>query len=330
MLPYCREDLFFTGPDAIKKEDGNRQMKQGDASFTFLSRIGEIERNLQDERWQSALALALTLPDICGGIEYPELVKRYRDGRVMPDRNGEPARDVGNQYVRWFDEYAAEYFKRRPDDRVPYLTGQRCWQLRCEYLHQNRGFVNEDGSEETYFHLGINCGTSVCAETLDDSRQEKGHIRLDIQQMCFRMCVAARKYYKKNCETKDFSLYHTPVLDFVQWASRGEDIGKTIAVVCSDRDYGRGIMSVLRSVSSLTEVFRNPESAKAFLQKKRPAVWIITSEMLEQKNQPWKADNVPVIVLSGIRPEMEGKKYTWVPVPFSIDALRTIVRERLE
>ena len=37
-----------------------------DASFTFLSRIEEIEMNIKDKRWQSALALSLTIPDICG------------------------------------------------------------------------------------------------------------------------------------------------------------------------------------------------------------------------------------------------------------------------
>ena len=38
---------------------------QGDVSFTFLDRIEEVELNIVDRRWQSALALALTLPDIC-------------------------------------------------------------------------------------------------------------------------------------------------------------------------------------------------------------------------------------------------------------------------
>lgn len=58
----------------------------GDVSFTFLDRIEEVELNIVDGRWQSALALALTLPDICGGIAFPEIVKHYRDGRVMLDR----------------------------------------------------------------------------------------------------------------------------------------------------------------------------------------------------------------------------------------------------
>lgn len=80
-----------------------RKIMQGDVSFTFLDRIEEVELNIVDRRWQSALALALTLPDICG---------------------------------------------------------ERCWQLRCEYLHQNKGFLNDENN--IHFHLGLNCGMSVC------------------------------------------------------------------------------------------------------------------------------------------------------------------------
>lgn len=83
-----------------------------DVSFTFLGRVQEIKWNIADGRWQSALALALTLPDICGGIAFPEVVKKYRDGRVMLDRSGNPTRDVGNQYILWFDQYAAPFLRK--------------------------------------------------------------------------------------------------------------------------------------------------------------------------------------------------------------------------
>ena len=132
----------------------------GDVSFTFLDRIEEVELNIVDGRWQSALALALTLPDICGGIAFPEIVKHYRDGRVMLDRQKNPTRDVGTQYIRWFDEYAGDHFKLSQSDEKPYICGERCWQLRCEYLHQNKGFLNDENN--IHFHLGLNCGMSVC------------------------------------------------------------------------------------------------------------------------------------------------------------------------
>ena len=170
-----------------------------DASFTFISRIEEIEMNIKDKRWQSALALALTIPDICGGIAYPDLVKRYRDGRIKYDSKKRTSRDVGAQYIRWFDEHASMYFM---NDDKPYICGQRCWQLRCEYLHQNKGFQNEE--EDVKFHLGVNCGTSVC--------------HFD----CLRMCKAGRAYYEKYQNVYDFSLYFTPVLEVVEktWLDR--------------------------------------------------------------------------------------------------------------
>lgn len=69
-------------------------MAHADVSFTFLDRVREIEQNIADRRWQSALALALTLPDICGGIAFPEIVKKYRDGRVMLDRQNNPTWEI--------------------------------------------------------------------------------------------------------------------------------------------------------------------------------------------------------------------------------------------
>ena len=116
--------------------------------------------------------------------------------------------------------------------------------------------------------MGINCGASVCMSEKNEEVKGTGHIRLDIHQMCMRMCLAARDYYENNRETKDFSLYHTPVLDFIQWAQRGEDIQKTVAVICRDRVYARGIQMALKQVSSLVEIFKSPEAAKTYLKKK--------------------------------------------------------------
>ena len=191
-------------------------MSHIDASFTFLSRIEEIELNISDKRWQSALALALTLPDICGGIAFPEIVKRYRDGRIMLDRQKRPTRDVGGQYIRWFDVYAAGFKK-------PYICGNRCWQLRCEYLHQNKGFNNEDEIDNVRFHLGVNCGCSVCDSDSTPAGDDGADIRIDIEQFCRRMCKAAREYYTSFHTEKDFDLYNTPVLDYVQTLQNPED-----------------------------------------------------------------------------------------------------------
>lgn len=46
--------------------------------------------------------------------------------------------------------------------QTPYICGERCRQLRCEYLHQNKGFLNDEDESRIRFYLGVNCGTSVC------------------------------------------------------------------------------------------------------------------------------------------------------------------------
>jgi len=54
-------------------------MRHRDVSFTFLDRIEEIELNVRDERWQSALALALTLLPFlhqpAAATEVPQITK---------------------------------------------------------------------------------------------------------------------------------------------------------------------------------------------------------------------------------------------------------------
>ena len=53
-------------------------MDRSDVSFTFLDRIREIEENIEDGRFQSALALAVTLPDRVSGAG------KARPGREDP------------------------------------------------------------------------------------------------------------------------------------------------------------------------------------------------------------------------------------------------------
>lgn len=273
-------------------------MRRSDVSFSFLSRVEEAERNIDDGRWQSALALVLTLPDVCGGIAFPEIVRKYRDGRVMLDHRKKPSRDVGGQYIRWFDEYAADFFKVSPKDKTPYICGKRCWQLRCEYLHQNKGFLNDENEDPVRFHLGINCGTSIC--DMDKSRTENGvtDIRIDIEQFCIRMCRAVKKYYYDVCREKDFSIYNTPVLDFIQ-VQKEHRTNPLIAVVCGNSGYAKGLRMALEPVSSQTELCADGEEAKKKLGKRKPVIWIVTEDMLDEKDQPWKSGmNRPVIVLA--------------------------------
>lgn len=307
---------------------------RGDVSFTFLHRVEEVEQNIEDERWQSALALALTLPDICGGIAFPEIVKRYRDGRIMMDRQKNPTRDVGGQYIRWFDEYAGVYFKLSQKDENPYICGERCWQLRCEYLHQNKGFLNDENESPVRFHLGVNCGTSICQ--LDQAiRDTDGmDIRIDIEQFCLRMCQAAKNYYNAVHKEKDFSLYNTPVLDFIQ-ATREAASVFSIVLLCGNELYAKGLRQALRTVSEHIFLYCSPEEARKKLGKQKPDLWIITEDMTKQPDQPWRADKAtPVILITpdaahGAEIKKDPGKLSVLSMPVSPDTLRDTTKKHL-
>ena len=63
----------------------------GYLSFTALDRINEIEFALKNKMYQSALALTLTLPDICGQVEMPSAKVKAR-------------------YELWFNQYVAPLY----------------------------------------------------------------------------------------------------------------------------------------------------------------------------------------------------------------------------
>ena len=244
---------------------------QGDVSFTFLDRIEEVELNIVDRRWQSALALALTLPDICG---------------------------------------------------------ERCWQLRCEYLHQNKGFLNDENN--IHFHLGLNCGMSVCQLDSMNIQENRIDIRIDIEHFCLRMCKAAKSYYDKVNLEKDFSLYNTPVLDFIQVTQKKKD-ASIIALICGNERYAKGLKEALQFISEQIMLFYTPESAKTKLGKHKPDLWIVTKDMTRQPNQPWCADRTtPVILITGNPDVVEIKKdpgkLTVLSMPLSIVNLRKTVK----
>lgn len=255
-------------------------MAHGDVSFTFVSRIDEIEENIHAGHLQSALALALTLQDICGGIAFPELVKTYRDGRVMKDRNGEPARDIGKQYIHWIDTYAAPFLKKNPEDEEAYLSGERCWQLRCEYLHQNKGFSNEDLSLSVHFHLGMNCGSSVCNLDSEENAEDKVHIRLDIEELCRRLSLAARHFYEENKDIKNFALYNTPVIDFIKWQDETFSDQKTLVILTRDKLYGHGLQMAVQGAYRQVIFGTSWEEVKKRLKKDKADIWIVEENYL--------------------------------------------------
>lgn len=91
----------------------------------MLDLITDIENALQNNCLRVALGMALTLPDICGQIEFPKL-------------------RVGERYVKWCDQYLKNQgFITSGDSENKVISGDRCYKLRCAYLHSSNIELNQ-------------------------------------------------------------------------------------------------------------------------------------------------------------------------------------------
>ncbi len=91
--------------------------------ITIESLIKEVKQCLKNECALAALIVALTIPDICGKILYPN------------DSNSQ-------RYKKWFNKYIGDYEqsiidKEKPkDEQMPYMNGDVFYKLRCAILHE--------------------------------------------------------------------------------------------------------------------------------------------------------------------------------------------------
>lgn len=162
--------------------------------------IDSIRDAINKECWLPALAMALTLPDICGQIEYPDLI--HNNGK----------RNVGAQYKTWFHEHAESYFV---DDagfdengyaKRPFLTADMCYNLRCELLHAGNDDVSfeygetEERFEYDYdFELRVNACNSYGEHWITPQCGEVAlkhvHVCVDVASLCECLCDEAEKFF---------------------------------------------------------------------------------------------------------------------------------------
>ena len=109
----------------------------------LIKLVEDIERAIEHECYFSALALALTLPDICGKAEYPEL-------------------KVGERYKKWCQKYICPIrSKEAPySGDMPYLNEDMIFSLRNFFLHQGTPNVEpssiwDDRCQIDHFKLKI-------------------------------------------------------------------------------------------------------------------------------------------------------------------------------
>lgn len=92
--------------------------------------VADVRAAVAAESWYSALALTLTLPDICGFVEAPNAGSQAR-------------------YVQWFDrEVAPRYLVAFPGEPTQFLNGNDCYALRCAFLHQGEFDITDQRARD--------------------------------------------------------------------------------------------------------------------------------------------------------------------------------------
>jgi len=93
--------------------------------------LNSIQGSVANRNWHAALALALTIPDICGQIEYPAWAGPGNTGRRYPE---------------WFDNWVKEKLFRIGHQGKEFpMSGTDCYALRNAYLHTGVKEARPDG-----------------------------------------------------------------------------------------------------------------------------------------------------------------------------------------
>ena len=163
--------------------------------------VDNIRCSLENKCYFSALSLALTLPDICGAVEFP-------------------SKSVAGRYIEWYDKNLGAYLSNGKDDLCgnnPWLSGEVVYNLRNTYLHQgNPGIASDKVKEEVNqldkFILMLGDGTVLHEAALNiDAGAKKTEkityrmIIVDVTYLCDSICDCALWYYENNKERFKFN-----------------------------------------------------------------------------------------------------------------------------
>ncbi|WP_343711924.1 hypothetical protein [Inquilinus sp.] len=135
--------------------------------------ISAVQQALASKNWYAALALALTLPDICIGLE---------------EKSGH------KNFAAWFDDFMSDkysYSAGAYGGRAVFLTGDDFYALRCAYLHAGTDVILDQRARrilERFVLVAPRPGFTMHCNMIDDTLQ------LQVDMFCADICDGVRKW----------------------------------------------------------------------------------------------------------------------------------------
>lgn len=188
--------------------------------------IEDIRECLKNKCYFAALSLTLTLPDICGMIEYPK------------------ESSVAKRYINWYDKYIGERLKKqRFAENESYISGEIIYNLRNQFLHQgnpniNSGKVKEEVNQIDNFILEVGDAATFYEECVvfEFGKVSFRGIIINITYLCESICSNAELYH---CNNKDRFKDKFPLTFKDGYNNQGYTIINQNALPMSDAVYSK-------------------------------------------------------------------------------------------
>lgn len=139
--------------------------------------IDAVRKAIEDKNWYGALFIALTLPDICGKIENPDLLseKRYKD---------------------WFKKYMSA--KYTYGNRT-FLSSDDCYAFRCALLHEGSDDIAGQKSRkilEKFLFMTSGPHCNYMQNNYVNGQRVKTSLQLRADKFCEDICDSVELWLK--------------------------------------------------------------------------------------------------------------------------------------
>ncbi|XHE14071.1 hypothetical protein PCC82_04800 [Agrobacterium deltaense] len=146
--------------------------------------ISAARAAVEDKNWYGALALSLTLPDICGRLE-------------------DPRKSTKSRYVGWWEKYCqheyTSYLGPNKEKHV-FLSGDDAYALRCAYLHEGGADITEQKARKVLQDFILLEPIEGCSIHLN---QINSVLQLQVDQFCSDICNGAQAWLQDHKDNPD-------------------------------------------------------------------------------------------------------------------------------
>ena len=136
-----------------------------------------IQKCIEQENWYGALALSLSIPDICAGM------------------NNEP--QGKSRYITWYNRYMDQKYS-------DVVSGADCYAFRCSFLHEGSGNTERQPTDGRNIDRFIFLPTGPHLNTISNSvvgdpkYDNRLIVQLSVKDFTHDLTVAARKWLREN------------------------------------------------------------------------------------------------------------------------------------